>query len=110
MPVGVGDCAVGPQFRVPRAHGYEVAPDDDGTTSCDGNVGASRENGNAWTVEELDVSCEKMQAWVAGRVREQDNVLHDVVKRVREQRERVRELSDRGRRCLRLVNTSWWLG
>ena len=56
----------------------------------------ARENGDAWTVEELDVSCEKTQAWVAGRVREQEDVLRDVVKRVREQRERVRELSGRG--------------
>ena len=24
------------------------------------------EDGDAWTVEELDVSCEQMQAWVAG--------------------------------------------
>ena len=56
----------------------------------------ARGNGDAWTVEELDVSCEKTQAWVAGWVRKQEDVLRDVVKRVREQRERVRELSGRG--------------
>ena len=28
------------------------------------------EDGGVWAVEELDVSCEQMQAWVAGRVRE----------------------------------------
>ena len=46
-------------------------------------------NGDAWTVEELDVSCEQMQSWVAGWVREQEDLRRDVVKRVREQRERV---------------------
>ena len=40
--------------------------------------------------------CEKIQAWVAGRVRGQEDLRRDVVKRVREQRERVRELSNRG--------------
>ena len=40
--------------------------------------------------------CEQIQAWVAGRVRGQENLRRDVVKRVREQRERVRELSNRG--------------
>ena len=54
------------------------------------------EDGDTWTVEELDVSCEQMQAWVAGWVREQEDLQHDVVKRVREQRARVRELSGRG--------------
>ena len=54
------------------------------------------DDGDAWTVEELDVSCEKMQAWVAGWVREQEDLRCDVVKRVREQQERVRELSGRG--------------
>ena len=54
------------------------------------------EDGEARTVEELDVSCEQMQAWVAGWVREQEDLRHDVVKRVREQRARVRELSGRG--------------
>ena len=52
--------------------------------------------GDAWTVEELDVSCEQMQSWVAGWVREQEDLRCDVVKRVREQRERVREVSGRG--------------
>ena len=55
-------------------------------------------DGDAWTVEELDVSCEQMQSWVAGWVREQEDLRRDVVKRVREQRERVREVSGRG--CL----------
>ena len=55
------------------------------------------EDGDALSVEELDVSCEKVQAWVAGWVQEQENLLRDVVKHVREQRERVRELSGRGR-------------
>ncbi|CAN0093861.1 unnamed protein product, partial [Ascophyllum nodosum] len=54
------------------------------------------ESGDAWTVEELDVSCEQMQSWVAGWMREQEDLRHDVVKRVREQRERVREVSGRG--------------
>ena len=54
------------------------------------------EDGDAWTVEELDVSCENMQAWVAGWVQEQKDLRRDVVKRVREQRARVRELSGRG--------------
>ena len=53
-------------------------------------------DGDAWTVEELDVSCEQMQSWVAGWVREQEDLRRDVVKRVREQRERVREVSGRG--------------
>ena len=56
------------------------------------------EDGDAWTVEELDVSCEQMQDWVACWVREQEDFRRDVVKRVRESRERVRELS--GRRYL----------
>ena len=56
------------------------------------------EDGDAWTVEELDVSCEQMQSWVAGWVREQEDFRRDVVKRVCEQRERVREVSGRG--CL----------
>ena len=55
-------------------------------------------DGDTWTVEELDVSCGKMQSWVAGWVREQEDLRRDVVKRVREQRERVREVSGRG--CL----------
>ena len=54
------------------------------------------EDGDAWTVEELDVSCEQMQSWVAGWVREQEDLRRDVVKRVREQRERAREVSGRG--------------
>ena len=53
-------------------------------------------DGDAWTVEELDVSCEQMKSWVAGWVREQEDLRRDVVKRVREQRERVREVSGRG--------------
>ena len=53
-------------------------------------------DGDAWTVEELDVSCEQMQSWVAGWVREQEDLRRDVGKRVREQRERVREVSGRG--------------
>ena len=44
---------------------------------------------DTWTVEELDVSCEKMQAWVADWVRAQEDLRRDLVKRVREQRERV---------------------
>ena len=54
------------------------------------------EDGDAWTVEELDVSCEQMQSWVAGWVREQEDLRRDVVRHVREQRERVREVSGRG--------------
>ena len=54
------------------------------------------EDGDAWTVEELHVSCEQMQAWVAGWVREQEDLRRDEVKCVREQRERVRELSGCG--------------
>ena len=54
------------------------------------------EDGDAWTVEGLDVSCEQMQSWIAGWVREQEVLRRDVVKRVREQRERMRELSGRG--------------
>ena len=54
------------------------------------------EDGDAWTVEELNVSCEQMQAWVAGWVRGQDDVRRDVVKRVHKQRARVRELNGRG--------------
>ena len=54
------------------------------------------EDGDAWTVEELDVSCEQMQSWVAGWAREQEDLRCDVVRRVCEQRERVRELSGRG--------------
>ena len=42
------------------------------------------------------MSCEQMQSWVAGRVREQKDLRRDVVKRVREQRVRVREVSGRG--------------
>ena len=38
----VGGCAVGSQFGVPGAHGDDAVPDDDGTTSCNGNVGACR--------------------------------------------------------------------
>ncbi|CAM9582962.1 unnamed protein product, partial [Ascophyllum nodosum] len=53
-------------------------------------------DGDAWTVEELDVSCEQMQSWVAGWAREQEDLRRDVVKRVREQCERVREVSGRG--------------
>ena len=53
-------------------------------------------DGDAWTVEELDVSCEQMKSWVAGWVPEQKDLRRDVVKRVREQRERVREVSGRG--------------
>ena len=37
-----------------------------------------------------------MKAWVAGWVREQENLRFDGVKRVREQRERVRKFSGRG--------------
>ena len=33
---------MGPQFGVPGAHGGDAVPDDDGTTSRDGNVGACR--------------------------------------------------------------------
>ena len=54
------------------------------------------EDGDAWTVEELDVSCEQMQALVAGWGQEKEDLRRDMVKRVRVQRERVRELSDRG--------------
>ncbi|CAM9711151.1 unnamed protein product [Ascophyllum nodosum] len=54
------------------------------------------EDGGAWTVEELDVSCEQMQSCVAGWVQEQEDLRRDVVKRVREQGERVREVSGRG--------------
>ena len=54
------------------------------------------EDGDAWTVEELDVSCEQMQSWVAGWVQEQEDLRRDVARRVREQRERVLELSGRG--------------
>ena len=56
------------------------------------------EDGDARTVEELDVSCEQTQSWVAGWVREQKDSRRGLVKRVREQRERVREVSGRG--CL----------
>ena len=56
----------------------------------------AEEDGDAWTVEELDVSCEQMQSWVAGWVREQEDLRRDVVKSIREQRERVREVSGRG--------------
>ena len=34
---------MGSQFGVPGAHGDDAVPDDDGTTSCDANVGACRE-------------------------------------------------------------------
>ena len=54
------------------------------------------EDDDTWAVEELDVSSKYMQAWVADWVREQEDLRHDMVKRVREQRERVRELSGRG--------------
>ena len=54
------------------------------------------EDGDAWTVEELDVSCGQMQAWIAGWVGEQEDLRRDVVKRVCEQRAYVRELSGRG--------------
>ena len=54
------------------------------------------EDGDAWTVEELDVSCEQMQSWVAGWVQEQEDLRRNVVERVREQRKRVREVSGRG--------------
>ena len=54
------------------------------------------EDGDAWVVGELDVSCGQMQSWVAGWVREQEGLRRDVVKRVREKRERVREVSGRG--------------
>ncbi|CAM9669740.1 unnamed protein product [Ascophyllum nodosum] len=52
------------------------------------------EDGDAWAVEELDVSCEQIQSWVAGW----EDLRRDVVKRVREQRECVREVSGHG--CL----------
>ena len=42
------------------------------------------------------MSCEQMQSWVAGWVREQEDLRRDVAKRVREQRGRVREVSGRG--------------
>ena len=42
------------------------------------------------------MSCEKMQTWVSGWVREQEDLRRYVVKCVREQRERVREPSGRG--------------
>ena len=42
------------------------------------------------------MSCEQTKAWDAGRVREKEDLRCDVVKRVREQRERVREFSGRG--------------
>ena len=42
------------------------------------------------------MSCEQMQSWIAGWVREQERLRRDVVKRVREQRECERELSGRG--------------
>ena len=54
------------------------------------------EDGDAWTVEEPDVSCEQMQSWVTGWVREQEDLRRNVLKRIREQRERVREMSSRG--------------
>ena len=54
------------------------------------------EDGDAWTVEELDVSCEQMQSWVAGWVREKEDLRREMVKRIREQRERVREVTGRG--------------
>ena len=54
------------------------------------------EDDDTWAVEELDVSSKYMQAWVADWVREQEDLRHDMAKRVREQRERVRELSGRG--------------
>ena len=53
------------------------------------------EDDDTWTVEELHVSCEKMQASVHGWVRDQEDIGRGVVKRVREQRERVQELSGR---------------
>ena len=54
------------------------------------------EDNDARTVEELDVWCEQMQAWVPGWVQEQEDSRRDVVKHVREQRGCVRELSRRG--------------
>ena len=42
------------------------------------------------------MSCDQMQSWVASWVREQEYLRRDVVKRVREQREPVREVSGRG--------------
>ena len=41
VPVGVGGCAVGSQFDVQGAHGDDTVSDDDGTTSCDGNLGVT---------------------------------------------------------------------
>ena len=69
------------------------------------------EDGDASTMEKLDVSCEQMKAWVAGWVREQEDLRRDMVTRVREQRERVPELSGRGNLPMFEVATmSWWLG
>ena len=42
IAVGVGGCVVGSQFGVPRAHRDDAVYDDDGTTFCDGIVGAHR--------------------------------------------------------------------
>ena len=42
------------------------------------------EDGNAWTVEKLDVSCEQMQSWAGVWVRKQEDFRRDVVKRDRE--------------------------
>ena len=53
----------------------------------------TEENSDAWAVEELDRSCDQMQACGAGWVRKQEDLRRDLVKRVREQRDRVRELS-----------------
>ena len=52
----------------------------------------SGKDGDAWTVEELDVPCEKMQACFACWLGKQEDLWRDVVKHVREQRERVQEL------------------
>ena len=46
-------------------------------------------DGAALTVQELDVSCEQMQVWVAGWAREEEYLRRYVVKRVSEQPERM---------------------
>ena len=46
--------------------------------------------------EDGDASCEQIQALVAGWVREKEELRCDMVKRVRVQRKRVRELSGHG--------------
>ena len=53
------------------------------------------EDGDAWAMEELDISCEQIQALIAGWVQEKEDSRRDVVKRARVQGERVRGLSDR---------------